>query len=169
MRCAVCALCVLSCLAIAGHEHAYAQLPVRTKQLILRSPTNGTITISPQNPQSTQYTLLLPSVAPTQDALLQVLSMSGTTATMHWRVAADLDIIPVIEEAVFGQRNIRRRTPFVVSGIQGVPPPGEGAIDLQGNRSTVLQTASGQYAGILAGRDNRAAGSFGVVVGGNAN
>ena len=157
------------CLVFTGHVQLHAQLPVRTKQLILRSPSNGTITISPQTPQSAQYTLLLPSVAPTQDAVLQVLSMSGTTATMHWRVASNLDLVPVFEEAVFGQRNIRRRTQFLVSGIQGVPPPGEGAIDLQGERSSVLNTASGDYAGILAGKDNRATGSYGLVLGGNAN
>lgn len=157
------------CLGLTGGAELHAQLPVRTRLLTLSSAANGTISIAPQPPQTAQYTLLLPSVAPTKDALLQVLSMSGTTATMHWRVASDLDVVPVLEEAVFGQKNIRRRVGFIVSGIQAVPPPGEGAIDLQGSRSTILQTSSGQYAGILAGRDNRATGSFALVLGGNAN
>lgn len=160
------------CLALASFVDASAQLPVRTKQLILRSPSNGTITISPQNPQSAQYTLLLPSVAPTQDALLQVLSMSGTTATMHWRVASNLDVVPVLEEAVFGQGNIRRRFAFLnpaTPSVQGVPPPGAWAIDLQGDRSSVLNTASGDYSGIFTGRNNRASGSYALALGGNAN
>lgn len=72
----------------------------------------------------------------------------------------------ILEEAIGGAGNIRRKVAYT-NGTVGTP--GMYATDLQGSRSSSVQTASGDYAGILAGINNKASSNYSVVVGGSTN
>lgn len=131
--------------------------------------TKNTILIAPQGAatQLQSYSILLPATpAPAIDAVLQVTSIAGTTATLDWIIAPALNIPLVFEEQTTGSLNIRRRTPFI-AGVQGVP--GLGAFDAQSTRTLVTQTASGNYSGILSGANNTASGGYALSIGGSAN
>lgn len=129
----------------------------------------NTILIAPQDSasQTQDYSLLLPATpAPAINAVLQVESLLGTTATLKWTVAPSIDVPVIFEEQQQGSFNIRRRTAFM-SGPQG--SPGLGAFDAQASRELASQTASGQYAGILSGRSNTSSGQLSLAVGGDSN
>lgn len=131
--------------------------------------TKNTILIAPQGAatQLQSYSILLPATpAPAIDAVLQVTSIAGTTATLDWIIAPALNIPLVFEEQTTGDLNIRRRTPFI-SGVQGVP--GGGAFDAQSTRALASQTASGKYSGILSGENNTASGGYALTLGGATN
>jgi len=129
----------------------------------------NTILIAPQDStsQTQDYSLLLPATpAPAINAVLQVESLLGTTATLKWTVAPSIDVPVIFEEQQQGSFNIRRRTAFM-SGPQG--SPGLGAFDGQASRELASQTASGQYAAILSGRSNTSSGQLSLAVGGDSN
>lgn len=147
---------------------------VRGRKLILNDGgaaggQKNTILIAPQDStsQTQDYSLLLPaSPAPAINAVMQVESLLGTTAFMKWTVAPSLDVAVIFEEQQQGSLNIRRRTAYM-SGPQA--SPGLGAFDAQASRELASQTASGQYAGILAGRSNTSSGQLSLVGGGDSN
>lgn len=164
-------------LFLAIHQPMTAQQSgdLRGRTLILNDggsatgTRKNTILIAPQDStsQTQDYAMLLPPIpAPAVNAVLQVESRVGTTAFLKWTVAPSIDVPVIFEEQQQGAFNIRRRSPFM-SGPQG--SPGLGAFDGQASRDLALQTASGQYSGILSGRSNQASGNFSLIGGGDSN
>lgn len=130
--------------------------------------TKNTLTIEPANAatQTTSYALILPGPVPGVNAVLQVASVAGTTATLQWVVAPSIDVNTVFEEVTASQGNVRRRSPFVSLQSTSV---GQYAFDAQGSRTLASQSASGSFSGILSGADNTASGQYSSIVGGLAS
>jgi len=155
------------CLVFAGHVETHAQLPVRTRTLLLLSNGANGIQVLAPPVMTSGYTIYFPDVsAPAVNAVLQVQSRIGTAAYLKWTVAPSIDVPVIFEEQQQGSFNLRRRTPFM-SGPQG--SPGLGAFDGQASRQQASQTASGQYSGILTGQSNTASGQLSLAVGGDSN
>lgn len=104
----------------------------------------------------------LPATIGTAGQVLSIQAVTGTNATLQWATAGT----SILEEVTASQGNIRRRVAFT-NGTVGTP--GQFATDLMGSRSATTQTASGTYAGILAGSNNTASGSYSLVLGGQSN
>jgi len=130
--------------------------------------TKNTLTIEPANAatQTTSYTLIMPGPVPAANAVLQVASIAGTTATLQWVVAPSINIPLVFEEETGGQGNIRRRSPFT---SLVATPVGQYAFDAQGSRALATQTAAGPFSAILGGANNTAQNQYSLVLGGQSN
>jgi len=128
--------------------------------LTMRGTSTGVTSFTAGAQGATNIAYTLPIAAPAANGYV----MSSTTAgVMSWTDPGALGIL----EEVSGVSNIRRRAAYVQGGIVGTP--GTGAIDLQGNRAVITQTATGNYSGVLSGRDNTAAAIYSVVGGGISN
>lgn len=126
--------------------------------------TNGTnyAAFKAADAMANSNTYTLPSAVGSAGQTLSIASVSGNDATLAWTTSGGA----ILEEVTAGTANIRRKIAYT-SGTVGVP--GLYATDLMGARNNAAQTASGNYAGLLAGSNNTASANYSAVVAGTGN